>query len=243
VPELSPPPLAEPYRSALDAALRFIFDRFEPIGVIASGTIVRGNPSPSSDLDLFVLHRQPWRQRLQRLFGGVPAEIFVNPPERVERYFAEEVADGRPVTAHMLATGAVVYASDPAVERLRARAAEMLASPPRPDPARLTPLRYGAACQLEDGLDVAESDPATAQLFLNRAVDSALALRFRQAGRWQPRDKERLAELARLDPPLAEAARRFYGASLPAERVALARRIVAATAGAEGFFEWETAPG
>jgi hypothetical protein len=243
VPELSPPRLTEPYRSALDAALRFVFDRFEPIGVIASGTIVRGNPSPSSDLDIFVLHRQPWRQRVQRLFGGVPAEIFVNPPERVERYFEEEVADGRPITAHMLATGVVVYACDPAVERLRARAADLLAAPPPPDPARLIALRYGAACQLEDALDVVDADPATAQMFLNRAVDAVLALRFWQAGRWQPRDKERLAELARLDPPLAEAARRYYGAARPADRVALARRIVEATAGAAGFFEWETAPG
>jgi predicted nucleotidyltransferase len=243
VPDLHPPPLAEPYRSALAEALRFIFDRFEPIGVVASGTIVRGNPSPSSDLDLFVLHRQPWRQRLQRFFRSVPAELFVNPPERVERYFEEEAADGRPITAHMLATGAVVYAADPVVEQLRARAAALLAAPPTAPAARLTALRYAAASQLEDGLDVAESDPATAQFFLNRAVDTALALRFWQAARWQPRGKELLAQLAVLDPPLADAARRFFAAPTHAERIALARLIVEGTAGATGFFEWESEPG
>lgn len=189
MPALAPPPLAEPYRTALDQALAFVFDRFQPIGVIASGTIVRGDPSPSSDLDLFVIHRQPWRQRLQRFFNGVPAELFVNPPERVERYFDEERADGRPVTAHMLATGVVVHAADPVVEQLRTRAAALLASPPAVDEAVLTPLRYAAANHLEDALDVADHDPATAQLFLNRSVDAALLLRFRQAARWQPRTK------------------------------------------------------
>ena len=130
MPDLRLPPLAEPYKTALEEAVAFVLERFDPIGVVASGTIVRGDPSPSSDLDVFVLHRQPWRQRLQRFFNGVPAELFVNPPERVERYFEEEVADGRPVTAHMLATGVVVFAIDPIVEQLRARAADVLAAPP-----------------------------------------------------------------------------------------------------------------
>jgi predicted nucleotidyltransferase len=51
-----------PYRSALRDAVRYILDRYVPVGIIAAGTILRGNPSPTSDLDLYVIHAKPERQ-------------------------------------------------------------------------------------------------------------------------------------------------------------------------------------
>ncbi len=70
-------------------------------GIIVAGTHISGNPDPTSDLDIYVIHAHPQRQRIQKRFKGVPAEIFVNPPAAIRRYFAEEVR--RPSTAHMLA--------------------------------------------------------------------------------------------------------------------------------------------
>jgi hypothetical protein len=116
------PPLGEPYATALHEAVRYIFGRWAPVGIVAAGTIIRGHPGPASDLDLHVLHRRPERRRVQRFFNGVPAEIFVNLPERVERDLAGEQRDGRQTTAHMLATGAVVYAADATLAQLRERA-------------------------------------------------------------------------------------------------------------------------
>lgn len=55
----------------------------------------RGKPDASSDIDLYVINRKPFRQRLQRFFDGVPAEIFVNPEFKIPRYFAQEQRDGR----------------------------------------------------------------------------------------------------------------------------------------------------
>ena len=55
-----------------------------------------------------MIHRGSFRQRVQKFFSGVPAEIFVNPPSGIEKYFTEEHAVRRPLTAHMLATGFVV---------------------------------------------------------------------------------------------------------------------------------------
>jgi predicted nucleotidyltransferase len=241
-PAVALPPLAEPYRAALAEAVVWIRERFDPIGIVATGTIVRGNPSPSSDLDLWVLHRPPWRQRLQRFFGGVPAEVFVNPPERIEGYFASEREEGRPITAHMVATGALVLAADPVVERLRARARELLAAGPCPSPVKLTALRYGAATAFEDAMDVAGSDPETCRFFLNRAVDGASRYAFWAANRWQPRDKELLRELALLDPPLAAAVGRFRRASALSGQIAAARDAVERGVGATGFFEWQSEP-
>jgi hypothetical protein len=182
----------------------------------------------------------PRRQRLQRRFRDVPAEIFVNPPARLEAYFAEERASGRPSTAHMLATGFVVFDADPIVDRLLARAADQLADPPRPDAAALRARAYQAASLCEDALDIFEADPEAAQLLLVQAVQLALQQRFWAAGRWQPRAKELLRALAELDPPLAAAARAFVRAADGPERRRLGERIVAQAVGQTGFFEWES---
>lgn len=233
------PELGEPYASALREAVAYIVDRFEPIGIVAAGTIVRGAPDPASDLDICVIHRAPFRQRLQRRFHGVPAEIFVNTPKSVRRYLEQEHAGGRPSLAHMLTTGFVVLAADPVVEALRAEAAEGLANPPTPAPGAPTP-RYGAATLYEDAVDVAARDPETAALLLAQAVPPMLHYHFRAAGRFVPRNKDLLAELARLDPEVAALARRFFATARPEERLELAGAIADRTIGARGFFEWES---
>ena len=236
------PSLGEPYDAALREAVAFVFGRYGPVGLVAAGTIVAGNPGPSSDLDLQVLHALPVRQRVQRRFRGVPAEIFVNPPEQIERRFGEERRSGVPIHAHMFATGFAVYDPDGVVARLRGRAEEVLAAGPDPHPASLLWARYMAANWLEDALDVAGGDPETCAALLHRGVEEAVLYRFRSARRWQPRHKELLRALAELDPPLAGLARRFYRSAGLEERIGLAREIVRGAVGEAGFFEWESEP-
>ena len=234
------PELSEKYDRALRAAVAFALDRFDVLGVIACGTIVRGAPDSSSDLDLYVLHREPFRQRIQKLFYGVPAEIFANSPESVERYLEEERARRRPVTAHMLGTGVVVLDLDPAVEALRKRAAGELHNPPAPTEQELIASRYTAALFLEDAADVAERDAATAHLLLGRAVEEMIRYCFVQAGAYHPRAKDLFDELAKLDSETAVLARRFFGNSEPANRMEVAVKIADRTIRAHGFFEWES---
>lgn len=120
------PTLAEPFATALRHAIDFVFQELEPVGVIATGTIVRGRPHRHSDLDAYVIHLAAHRRRIQRWFDAVPAEIFVNPPSAIRAYFAEEDRDGRRLTAHMLASGFVVFQANPVVGELRQEAAEWL---------------------------------------------------------------------------------------------------------------------
>lgn len=235
------PALPPPYAEALREAVAYLRERFTPSAIIASGTIVRGDPGPSSDLDLYVIIERPERQRLQRFFHGVPAEIFVNSLNWIERYFVAEIEAGRPVTAHMLATGVAVYDPSGTGAALIARATGLLAEGPRPSEATLVSVRYYAATSLEDGFDILESGPELARAFLYRAVEGALRYRFLSAGQWQPRFKELLRALDQLDPKLAELTRRFYRASVLDEQATLAREIVARTVGETGFFPWESA--
>ena len=209
---------------------------------MASGTIVRGAPDPASDLDLYVLHRGSFRQRLQKFFNGVPAEIFVNPPSAVERYFAEEQAEGRPLTAHMLATGAVILELDPVVSALRRKTIQLLAQPPDPTPERLTMARYMAATRHEDALDVVTRDPALARMLLSQAVDDILRFCFLQARMFLPRSKELLRAFTEIDPQTAAMVRRFFAAPDLEAQLELAGQIADRTIGVRGFFEWESAP-
>ena len=236
------PGLPEPYDQALRAAVAFIFTRFTPASIVAAGSILRGLPDPSSDLDLYVIHEQPFRQRIQKFFHGVPAEIFVNPPAMVRRYFAEEQAARRPITAHMLTTGFVVYGEHALLAELRQQAQELLAAPPAAEAVPLLWARDLAGNLYEDAQDVVARDPATALLFLSQAVHAMLQYAFQERGLFLPRQKELLLRLEALDPALGQAARRFYTAPDLAARRQAAEQIAALTVKETGFFEWEGAP-
>jgi len=235
------PKLSSKYDVALHSAVEFILKNYTILGIIVSGTIVRGNPDPSSDLDIYVIHAQPFRQRLQKLFNGVPAEIFVNPPKSIERYFEEEQADRRPLTAHMLSTGFVVLDLDPVIGDLQNKAERLLSQPPEA-PKDLTYQRYLSALLFEDAEDIVSRDPETAEMIVYRAVAEMLVFCFIKAGIFIPRQKSMLEELANLDTKVAKLARDFYRASTLDEKMELAGRIADQTIGKRGFFEWEMPP-
>jgi hypothetical protein len=234
------PILAQPYRQTLEESGRFILKRFDAMGIIAAGTIIRGAPDRSSDLDIFVIHSKRERQRIQRFFNGVRAEIFVNPPHCVERYFAEESGDGRPCTAHMLATGFVVLNAHPIVDELRAKSKQILNSAPNLTEAQLTQKRYAIADMYENATDMIGKNPHAAMMLMSDAVHQALQFRFLAANRWLPRYKDLLNELEALDSSLAQLARQFYGETSWQERFRVAEAVMDGTIGVRGFFEWES---
>lgn len=232
------PDLPSPYAEALAAALDWVLARYEVLGVIAAGSIVYGTPDPSSDLDLYVIHAQPLRQRVQRRFHGVPAEIFINSPAAVRRYFVDEVT--RPITAHMLAQGVVLVDRHPVVAELIAEARTRLATPPHLGETQLTLRRYLAVDALDNARDIAEQDPENASLILHEVVRSLIETAFLAANRPLPRTKQLLITLAQLDPVLGDLARRYYHADSTPARLALAAAIAQQTTQTTTFFEWET---
>ena len=212
---------------------------YAPRGIVVAGSIVRGEAGPTSDLDVVVIHDEPWRLREQRRFAGIPAEIFVNPPAQIRRYFAHEHDEGRPCTAHMLATGEALPPVDPIVDELVAEARAWLARPLAIDAAALDGPRYAAVDLLDDARDVIDRDPAAAALLLGDAVCRIVEQVFWQRARFQPRRKRAVAELAALDPAAAALVRRWAAASgrdALAAAEALARHVL----GVDTFFAWST---
>jgi hypothetical protein len=236
------PPLREPYASALTQAVDYIIERYDPIGVIASGSVLRGEGDETSDLDLYVIHAQPWRQRVQRYFNGVPAEIFVNPAQTIRGYFVEERREGRFITAHMLATGVVVLNRGEVVDTLRAEAAEALRQLPDLSAQALTMARYMAATALEDAFDIRRKDPANAAFILEHAMFLMVQYPFLAANCPLPRYKRILDGLAAVDPVLGELAQRFYATADLNIRFEVAASFAQRGLGTVGFFEWETEP-
>jgi hypothetical protein len=234
--------LGEPYDQALVEAVAYLCGRYEIQAIVASGSIVRGKPDVSSDLDVVALHSAPYRQRLQRYFNGVPVELFVNSPVWARRAFESERRRGRPSLAHMLATGVAVHDPDGIGAMFQAEAAALLAAGPNPTADELLVLRYGAATVFEDAADLAGREPALARMALHQAVEHAVTYRYLAANRWRPRFKELFSALAELDPALPAEVTRFFKATELAEQLDAARAIVAKCAGEIGFFEWESAP-
>jgi hypothetical protein len=237
------PVLTEPFASALRDAVEFILAEVDPIGIVATGTIIRGHAHASSDLDLYVVHLAPFRRRVQRFFAGVPAEIFINPPATIRRYFAEEELDGRRITAHMLATGFVVYRSDPRFDELRADAAAWLAHETRPSETEELHTRYALASRFEDAMDVAQSDDVTATMLLADVVTAMLELSCKRRDGRIPRRKELIAVVATHEPELARLATSFFRSGALAVRIECATALADRILGARGFFEWDSGPG
>ena len=204
---ISLPPLGRLHRAALEACVEAMFSQYDVVAIIASGTIVRGDPDRRSDLDVFVLHRGAFCERLQRFFEGIPCEIFVNPADRIPQYFEDEARRRRPITAHMFATGEIIFDPEGVAARLAATAKEALSrTPPAPDAGSLPALRYGPATMFEDAEDLVERDPEAATLLLGNAVYELVKCHLAAQPGWIPRHKDFLAELRCIDPESASLA-------------------------------------
>jgi len=229
----------DPYDRAVDEAEAFIRESWNVHGIIVAGSIVRGEAGPTSDLDVFVVHAEPWRVRVQKRFAGVPAELFVNPPDRVRGYFESEHADGQPGTAHMLATGIVLPGADETVAELVREAQAWLTRPIQLTPAELASKRYAAVDMLDNARDMVDTDPAVTQLLLADAVRQTIEYAFWKRSMFQPRRKDLLRALHDIDPTAVGLVRALTGANHEASlqiAIALANHVL----GVDTFFEWES---
>lgn len=233
------PQLPAPYAEALRAAVADVLAHYTPVGLIAGGSILRGEGGPTSDIDLYVIHPAHFRQRLQRIYHGVPFEIFINHPDKIRAYFREEHAT-RPITAHIFVTGVLLLDRSPVVQELRLLAAKWLATPPNPSVDTLRWRRYLAVDTLDNARDVMDTDPTTARMLLYRVLDQLIEIRFLSANQHLPRTKGMLAALHVLDRDLADDVEQFAATDSLAEQFDLVVDQALRIANAQGFFEWDS---
>ncbi len=183
-----------------------ILAHYTPFAIIAAGSILRGQGGPTSDIDLYVLHHAPFRQRLPRRYHGVPFEIFVNPPQQVRRYFE----DGQPPRAdHRAHLDDGGCRARPRPDRADAAGGGRMAgkaAAPMPTPG---PRRFAIADELDNARDIVAQDSACAALILHSAVSHLVEYAFLAHNQHLPRQNAMLAAHDLLDSEAATTARTF----------------------------------
>ena len=201
---------------------------------LLTGSLVRGQATAGSDLDLIVLYAQlPRARRESFMFEDMPVEVFLHDPETLGWWLKADVDAGKPGMHSMVADGRILGPRPDPARRLQARArAGLAAGPPPLKPEEIELYRYHITGHLDDLRD--ERDPAEvvsigAWLYLSLA-DLTLRGRGRWAGtaKWIPR------YLKALDPALERqftAAFEALFAGDPAPAIALAEAELAAHGG------------
>lgn len=235
------PELDENIVLALQEVVQFVEERFSPIlGIIAAGSIMRGEGDPYSDIDLYLIFEGDYRQLIHKSFNDIPVQIFANPPQRISQYFEEERhrLNGGPVAAHMIATGTVIYENDSRISQFREQAQAVLAQKPQIEEGALQRLRYMAADSIENMLDLKDSDPDMAMLALYTALPNMLRYYFLKQGRYIPRHKDTMAILREENVELAQLIHNMLVAS-GSQRFKLALKVADMTIEARGIFDYE----
>jgi hypothetical protein len=117
-----------------------------------AGSFMRGQGSPTSDIDLVVLHPTlPTAHRESFLFQNIPVEAFVHDPETLTWFLDSDRKDGHPALIGMLVEGVLIGPRQENAAALKQHAAQLLAAGPPPlDPATLDRLRYAITDKLDD---------------------------------------------------------------------------------------------
>jgi hypothetical protein len=226
-----------PFDVAVDEIERHVRATYKTHGIVIAGSIIRGEAHPLSDFDVFIVHAEPWRLRDQKFFNGVPTELFVNPPDRIREYFKTEHAEGRPTTAHMLATGELLAGADDIANELVREAHDWVKRQPELSEAQLASKRYAIVDCLDNARDVIDSDHATAHLLLANAVFEMADYVFFHRKTQLPRRKDLVKTLAAVDPIAADYVRAFVRAK-PDVELTIASALAKHVLGVDTFFEW-----
>lgn len=188
----------------LDAARTIRSERYSDAAVVfAAGSLVRGEGTAYSDLDLVVVYSAlPCAYRESFTFRKLPVEAFVHDPETLE-YFSVEMdrASGIPALPQMVVEGREIPNSTDLSRMLKARAAALInAGPPPLDADIERRRRY----MVTDLLDDVREWRSTEELIAagSRLFEELADYHLRSMGHWSARGKAIPRALQRADPAL-----------------------------------------
>ena len=197
------PTLSTP-AEVLAAARAIVASRYpDAVFALVAGSLMRGEGTAHSDLDLIVLHdRVEASRRESFVAGGVPVEAFVHDDETLAWAIDVAATRGRPSLLALIAEATAIGRAPQRAARLKEAVAGILAKGPPPmPPAQLDALRYAITDAVQDLRGArGEAEPLAIGVLLYPLL-AELALRGRgqwnATGKWVPR------ALARIDGALA----------------------------------------
>lgn len=191
---------------ALSLAERFLTERFADADfAFVAGSIMRGTGTPSSDIDLVVLHSAlPHAHRKSEVFESVPFEAFVHDEGTLRWFLETDLKAGRPVLIRMVTEGIVVGPRPQRAAALRREAEALLfEGPPRLDQEALDRMRYVISGMLTDLMN---ERPDFERVAIGALLYQALGdFILRSSGQWSGTGKWLPREVAALDPALGDA--------------------------------------
>lgn len=236
----SSPNIPDRYLHALNVMLAEIEKVTEPVGIVLTGSVVHGYASPTSDLDVAILHNQTWRQRVQRVIDGVPIECFINSEAWWHRTLNTEAASGRSPAAHFLARGVIWRDTDARMKDLQHVAQGYVDRGPQVSANTLVNLQYAAVTTLEDGADITTLDRDRARWLMYNAIEKALHFQYLQNRIWIPREKDFFTDLEQRWPELGIIVRRAYAEDDVVALDDIASEVVRTCTGHTRFFDWSS---
>lgn len=188
---------------ALSLTERFLTERFADADfAFVAGSIMRGTGTPSSDIDLVVLHSAPpHAHRGSEVFEGVPFEAFVHDEGTLRWFLDADVKAGRPVLIRMVMEGVPIGPRPQRADALRREAeALFVKGPPRLDQEALDRMRYVISSML---IDLADERPDFERVAIGAALYQALGdFILRSNGQWTGAGKWLPRQVTAFDPAL-----------------------------------------
>lgn len=196
-----------------------------------AGSVMRGEGTPSSDLDLVVVYEHlPTAYRESFTHAGWPVETFVNDPETLGYFLEADAESGFPSMLNMVLEGRETPAPCELSQSLKRTAAELLAAGPRAlSDEELQSRRYF----LTDNVDDIRHPRSDAELVATGAPMYAALSDFylRSRGVWSAKGKTIPRRLREVDAPFAarfrEAFEILFVEKRSREVIALVRDVLA----------------
>ena len=197
--------MSESRTGPVEAARRIWRERYAEARVLfLAGSVLRGEATPASDLDLVVVYeRLPHAYREAFVYEGWPVESFVNDPETVGHYFESDRRCGLPSLMRMVIEGVEIPEACEFSARLKRRASEIFeAGPPAWDEDELRLRRY----RLTDWVDDIRHPRSPEELVASGAYlyQDAADFFFRARGLWSAHSKTIPRRLRKTDEAFAE---------------------------------------
>lgn len=174
--------------------------------MFAAGSILRGEGTPFSDLDLVVVYAElPCAYRESFVFDACPVEAFVHDPATLEYFFWEvDRPSGIPALPQMVVEGVEIPAPTAISRELKQRAAAVIAAgPPALDADSERRMRYFVSDLLDDIRAPRSRDELIGSGA--RLYEQLADYHLRRLDRWSARGKAIPRVLRQTDEALAAA--------------------------------------
>lgn len=190
--------------AALKTARQLVGEHFPNcITAILGGSIIRGEGTDHSDLDIFIVDpmlQKPYRESL--IYNGFPVEVFVHTLQFYKEFFKNDCDRARPSLPQMVFEGEVIVQHDLTNSIIQEAKALLEAGPAPWSEEKLQMARYGLTDLLDDfeGSKRADEDLFIAGCLAEKIHEFYL----RMNNQWIGSSKWILRALRRYNPEFAE---------------------------------------